>query len=391
MRKLQFRQALMHAINRDHLIQDLGGPTLNPPLTQVLPKEIVGGEQTIDLYPYDVAKAKALLSEAGVSGTVPLKVLYDPAIEGIKKNLATLQQDLKEVGITVTGVPAPTADIFSKYLPEPSVAERGVWDVSFAGWGPDWFGNAALSYFKPLFSGKSSFPPNGSNFGLLRQRGDQHPHREGRRREDRGRGRSAVAPGRRAGDEGRGLLPGKQPAAAQLPRQACAQRPVRLRDPELRSGQRLARPADQRRLTGSVPTPSRCPSSTYATCPCPSTRRTASCRRCVASRSRWSQGRTLGIVGESGSGKSVAVQTVVGLTRDARVSRRGLVRRPRPAALIAGVIAAHPRPAGRDDLPGLPDQPASVLPGGLADRRTHPGARPMTSLGPRRAGGRQTC
>ena len=55
----------MHAINRDHLIQDAGGPTLNPPLTQVLPKEIVGGEQKIDLYPYDVAKAKTLLSEAG--------------------------------------------------------------------------------------------------------------------------------------------------------------------------------------------------------------------------------------------------------------------------------------------------------------------------------------
>ena len=165
MRKLQFRQAVMHAINRDHLIQDAGGPTLNPPLTQVLPKEIVGGEQKIDLYPYDVAKAKALLSGAGVSGTVPLKVLYDPAIEARKKNLATLQQDLKEVGISVTGVPVPTADIISKYLSEPSVAERGVWDVSFAGWQPDWFGNAALSYFKPLFSGKSSFPPNGSNFG----------------------------------------------------------------------------------------------------------------------------------------------------------------------------------------------------------------------------------
>ena len=32
------------------------------------------------------------------------------------------------------------------------------------------------------------------------------------------------------------------------------------------------------------------------------------------------RGKTLGIVGESGSGKSVATQTVVGLTRGARVS-----------------------------------------------------------------------
>jgi peptide/nickel transport system substrate-binding protein len=93
-------------------------------------------------------------------------VLYDPAQEGIKKNFATLQQDLKQAGITVTGVPVPQSDIYTKYLPEPSVAERGVWDVTFGGWGPDWFGNAALSYFKPLFSGQGSFPPNGSNWGF---------------------------------------------------------------------------------------------------------------------------------------------------------------------------------------------------------------------------------
>ena len=165
MQKLEFRQGLMHALNRDHLIQDLGGPKVNPPLTQVLPREIVGGEQPIDLYPYDLEKAKTLLAQA-TSEPVTLKVLYDPAEEGIKKNFATLQQDLKQAGITVTGVPAPQADIYTKYLPVPSVAERGVWDVTFGGWGPDWFGNAALSYFKPLFSGQGSFPPNGSNWGF---------------------------------------------------------------------------------------------------------------------------------------------------------------------------------------------------------------------------------
>ena len=165
MQKLQFRQGLMHAINRDNLIQDLGGPKVNPPLTQVLPSEIIGGEERIDLYPYDVVKAKSLVAQAA-SGPVTLKVLYDPEIEGIKKNFATLQQDLKLAGIEVTGVPVPQADIYTKYLPEPSVAGRGVWDVTFAGWAPDWFGNAALSYFKPLFSGEQSFPPNGTNWGF---------------------------------------------------------------------------------------------------------------------------------------------------------------------------------------------------------------------------------
>ena len=55
---------------------------------------------------------------------------------------------------------------YVKYLQVPSVAQRGVWDVSLAGWGADWYGNAAVSFFNPLFSGQPSFPPVGSNFGL---------------------------------------------------------------------------------------------------------------------------------------------------------------------------------------------------------------------------------
>jgi peptide/nickel transport system substrate-binding protein len=48
----------------------------------------------------------------------------------------------------------------------PTVAKRGVWDLSIAGWGPDWYGNAALSFFGPLFNGEAAYPPVGSNFGF---------------------------------------------------------------------------------------------------------------------------------------------------------------------------------------------------------------------------------
>src|SRR5690242_18949688 len=41
-----------------------------------------------------------------------------------------------------------------------------MWDLSLAGWGADWYGNGALSFLNPLFAGESTFPPNGSNFGL---------------------------------------------------------------------------------------------------------------------------------------------------------------------------------------------------------------------------------
>ena len=43
---------------------------------------------------------------------------------------------------------------------------QGAWDISLAGWGPDWYQNGQLTFFKPLFDGKI-LPPLSSNFGLF--------------------------------------------------------------------------------------------------------------------------------------------------------------------------------------------------------------------------------
>jgi peptide/nickel transport system substrate-binding protein len=163
---VKVRQALSHAINRNNIIQVLGGPKINRPLTHVLPSSIVGGEETFDLYPYNVTKAKQLLAEAGFPKGFTLKFLYRSEAQGSTKAFQTIQQDLSKVGVKVEGVPSKNADFYVKYLQFASVAKRGVWDLSLAGWGADWYGNAALSFFKPLFSGPPSFPPTGSNFGF---------------------------------------------------------------------------------------------------------------------------------------------------------------------------------------------------------------------------------
>jgi peptide/nickel transport system substrate-binding protein len=162
---LQVRQALEYAINRSDLVQDYGGPLVSPPLTHILPPGIVGSQQ-INPYPYSPGKAQQMLAAAIPGQHLTLKVLYQSAFDYESKMFQTLQADLGKVGISVTGVPSPSADFYVKYLEVPSVAHRGVWDLALANWFPDWYGNGALSFFNPLFSGPPAYPPSGSNFGF---------------------------------------------------------------------------------------------------------------------------------------------------------------------------------------------------------------------------------
>jgi peptide/nickel transport system substrate-binding protein len=157
------RQALNYAINRTALIQVAGGPQINPPLTHILPPQ-VAGSQNYDPYPYNVAKAKALMAQAGVQH-MTLKFLYGSGDPTSPKQLQVMQSELKQIGVTAKPLVVPDADKFTKYLEVPSNDRRGVFDAAFTGWLPDWYGEAALSFFTPLFDGRA-LPPQSSNFGL---------------------------------------------------------------------------------------------------------------------------------------------------------------------------------------------------------------------------------
>jgi peptide/nickel transport system substrate-binding protein len=167
--KVQVRQALSYGINRAHLLTDNGGPTQGTALTHILPQGINGAQDVpagYDPYPYNPTKAKQMLSAAGYPNGLHLTMLYRPSSTVGTKMAQTLQSDLSKIGVTIKLLAATPSDFYVKYLEVPTVAHRGVWDISLAGWGPDWYGDAAVSFFNPLFSGAPSYPPVGSNFGF---------------------------------------------------------------------------------------------------------------------------------------------------------------------------------------------------------------------------------
>lgn len=160
---VRVRQALSYALNRAHLVQVLGGPKLNPPLTHVLPPSI-HGSQPIDPYPYNVARARQMLQSAGASH-LKLHLLYMTGNVGYQRAAETVQSDLGAVGVSVTVQAVQPADFFTKYMQRPDSARQGQWDLALTGWFPDWYGDAALSFFGPLFDGRV-LPPQSSDFGL---------------------------------------------------------------------------------------------------------------------------------------------------------------------------------------------------------------------------------
>jgi peptide/nickel transport system substrate-binding protein len=139
---------------------------ISPPLTHILPSEVVGSPPSFDPYPYNPTKAKQMLASAGYTNGLTLKMLYRPSSSLSSKIFQTLQADLATIGVKVTGLGVPAADFYTKYLEVPSVAHAGTWDISLAGWGPDWYPDGAVSFFKPLYWGAAAYPPIGSNFGF---------------------------------------------------------------------------------------------------------------------------------------------------------------------------------------------------------------------------------
>jgi peptide/nickel transport system substrate-binding protein len=160
------RQAISYAFDRTQFVQNAGGPAVAPPLTHLIAPGTDGSTPNFDLYPYNPAKAKQLLAQAG-HPTLTLTWLYRPSQSVTAlKDFETAQAQLAAVGITLKGLAVSGGDFYGKYLTPGTAAKNSVWDLAEAGWGPDWYPTGGKSYFEPILNG-NNLPPASSNFGFF--------------------------------------------------------------------------------------------------------------------------------------------------------------------------------------------------------------------------------
>jgi peptide/nickel transport system substrate-binding protein len=157
------REAVAYAVNKNAIVQVLGGPAIAATTSQVVLPGSVGYVKGLNPFPDkngagDPAKAKALLKQAGYPNGVAIKLLYSTTDPGPRVG-QSLQSSLQLAGFKVTLVPATQSDFYGKYLTQPASAKSGLWDVAPPGWIPDWFGNNGRSTIVPLLTA----PGLGSN------------------------------------------------------------------------------------------------------------------------------------------------------------------------------------------------------------------------------------
>ena len=125
----RLRQAVAHAVDFDSIIQGVYlGYAIR--LRSPIPKPLLGYDETLPLYDFNLGKAAALLKEAGKEAGFTVEFLIEPNPNWVKMATA-IQSTLKKIGITANIQQYAWATYLDKVM-------AGEYDLCLMGWSPDY-------------------------------------------------------------------------------------------------------------------------------------------------------------------------------------------------------------------------------------------------------------
>ncbi|RAY17098.1 ABC transporter substrate-binding protein [Actinomadura craniellae] len=161
---VRVRQAFAYAINRQSVVNAVGGTALASPATTFLPEDKAFGHRPHDHFPAGAAgnpaKARELLAQAGHPNGLTAELTFPNTDAGGygPKVAAAVQDALKQAGITVRQQPLGEEDyrtITGKPATQPP--------LTLQSWGADW--PAGGPFLIPIFDGRQILR-DGGNFNL---------------------------------------------------------------------------------------------------------------------------------------------------------------------------------------------------------------------------------
>ena len=154
---VRVRQALNYAVDKDAVIKAVLRGQGKPADSPLAPR--VWGYTPVKTYPYDPAKAKALLAEAGYPNGFKT-VLRGNVQTDAKDAMVAIQGQLKQVGVDVEILALPAAALSAERF-KPLEENKG--EMDFAGWSPS-TGDADWG-IRPLLT-KENWPPTNFTIGF---------------------------------------------------------------------------------------------------------------------------------------------------------------------------------------------------------------------------------
>jgi peptide/nickel transport system substrate-binding protein len=159
---IKVREALSYAVNRQSVINAIGGSSLGYPATTFLPDQKAFGYQKYDYFPAGTSgnpkKAKQALADAGYPNGLSVTLAHNnQAGDPSGPEVATAIQDaLRKAGFTVK-LQSIDVDSYSTQVDNPATQPQ----LAISGWGADW--PAGGPFLVPIFDGRQIIA-GGGNF-----------------------------------------------------------------------------------------------------------------------------------------------------------------------------------------------------------------------------------
>ena len=154
------RQAMAYAYDYHSFVADIlkgfGKQATGP-----LPSTVTGHDAALRPYPTDLAKAKALLRQAGVAAGTTMTLVYEAGDERAKQMSEVLQGQLAQLGITLKLTARDAASFNNLLFSTAPASQRPNFIANF--WEPDY--NDPIDYLSPLYHSRGNTPAGGANAG----------------------------------------------------------------------------------------------------------------------------------------------------------------------------------------------------------------------------------